>query len=51
MNNRFVLWGIIGVLFATALILTFKAGASGSIETVQAASSAAQSYGGMVGGC
>jgi len=50
MNTRISLWVIIGVLFITALFLTFKAGGAGSVETVQAVSNAASS-GGMVGGC
>ena len=55
MNTRITLWVIIGLLFIAALFLTFKAGAAGSVGTVQAAGSAvtnsAPSYSGMVGGC
>jgi hypothetical protein len=43
------------LMFIVAVFLTFQAGASGSVEVVQAsaavAKSAASSYGGMVGGC
>jgi len=51
MNTRIVLWGAIGLLFVTALILTFKAGMAGSagIGAASSVSSAVQS--GMVGGC
>ncbi|MBS3157160.1 hypothetical protein J4442_03230 [Candidatus Woesearchaeota archaeon] len=55
MNTRIILWSAISVLFVAALILTFKAGIAGNIETAQVVNSAskgvAQSYGGMVGGC
>jgi len=53
MNTRIVLWGAIGLLFVAALVLTFKAGAVGSVEigVASSVSSAVQSYGGMVGGC
>ena len=51
MDNRIMLWIVIGVLFVATLFLTFKAGA-GSIGTAQAVSTAASSSsGGMVGGC
>ena len=54
MNSRITLWVAIGVLFVAALFLTFKAGAVGSVESVQTASSVAKSAAsssGMVGGC
>lgn len=53
MNTRVTLWVVIGLLFVTALFLTFKAGAAGSIGTVQAVTGAATSASssGMVGGC
>ncbi len=55
MNTRVTLWIVIGVLFVIALFLTFKAGAVGSVESVQAAGSAAKSVAsssaGMVGDC
>lgn len=55
MNARITLWIVIGVMFVATLFLTFKAGAAGRVETVQAVSSAAKttasSYSGMVGGC
>jgi predicted nucleic acid-binding Zn ribbon protein len=54
MNSRIVLWMIVGALFIIALFLTFKAGAVGSAEVVQATGSVAKtatSNGGMVGGC
>ena len=52
MDNRIMLWIVIGVLFVATLFPTFKAGA-GSIGTAQALSTAKStaSYGGMVGGC
>ena len=55
MNRRIALWGVIGVLFIAAVFMTFQAGATSGVETIQAAApaakSAASSYGGMVGGC
>ena len=55
MNARITLWVVIGLLFITALFLTFKAGAIGNVGTIQAvtgAAASAASYGsGMVGGC
>lgn len=55
MNTKITLWVVIGVLFVATLFLTFQAGAVGSVETIQATASAgtsaASSYGGMVGGC
>lgn len=54
MNSRIVLWTVIGVLFVTALFLTFKAGAIGGVETGQTVATVAKSaasYSGMVGGC
>jgi len=54
MNTKTVLWIVIAVLAVATLFLTFKAGAGGGIETVQAASSAAKSAASssvMVGGC
>ena len=55
MNTRMVLWIVIGVLFITALFVTFNAGALGGGDVTQAASVAVQSApasaGGMVGGC
>lgn len=53
MNTGVTLWIVIGVLFVAALFLTFKAGATGSVETVQATAGAVKSatYSGMVGGC
>ncbi len=54
MNTRTTLWVAIGALFVAALFLTFKAGAAGSIENVQAVTGAVTSaapYSGMVGGC
>lgn len=54
MNKRIVLWVVIGLLFAVALFLTFKAGAGTGnvVQTASAAQSAASSASsGMVGGC
>ena len=54
MNTRITLWIVIGVLFVTALFLTFKAGAIGNVGTGQVVVSAAKSAAassGMVGGC
>ena len=54
MNTRITLWIAVGVLFVTALFLTFKAGAAGSVGTGQVVLSAAKSAAassGMVGGC
>jgi len=51
MNQKTIMWIVIAILFIVALFLVFRAGAVGSSGTVQAAKSAASSYGGMVGGC
>ncbi len=54
MERRIVLWIVIGILFLSVLYMTFKAGSSATTSVQSAstvASSAASSYGGMVGGC
>jgi len=53
-NTKVVLWIVIGVLFITALFLTFKAGANSGLGVLQTTGSIAQNtanYAGMVGGC
>ena len=52
MDKKITLWIVIGVLFVVALLLTFKAGASGNVAALQSAGSVASSASsGMVGGC
>ena len=56
MNNKTLMWIIIGVLFVAVLFLTFKAAATGNTSAVQSGASAAQSAAqsassAMVGGC
>ena len=52
MNMRIALWIAIGLLFITALFVSFKVGA-GNIETVQATTNTVKSAASsaMVGGC
>jgi len=53
MNTRITLWMVIGLLFVTALFLTFKAGAAGigMVQAVTGAATSAAASSGMVGGC
>ncbi len=56
MNNKTLMWIIIGILFIAVLFLTFKAATTGNASAVQSGVSAAQAAAqsassGMVGGC
>jgi len=54
MDNKMMLWIVIGVLGVVALYMTFQAGsASAGVQTVQATKAVVQSAAssGMVGGC